>query len=280
MSRGSNSPVPLPSEDGSYEGSDNSDGSIQPSYTPEELGAMFLDFYKFLTTLHYDEASLKIPPPTGWPQITRKSRKFAHFKSDYALEVLRHLPYFNKDPLTQFYPRSQLLDFTDISREILEFYQTYDEDSEFWSTEDEVDEKDVVGFSGARENGSLFYLLVKDCEIIEVLVESSGAQSSIPVEEFFENLKERYQTLKLIPGRGRETINTREVSEIERRIMEEEVYAQTEDWETDLDIQYIRQVYRDHGWPNSFRFEEASEVIDGWQDALEEGPRSFGWGML
>ncbi|SPJ71633.1 uncharacterized protein FTOL_01361 [Fusarium torulosum] len=281
MSRRSDSPVLLPSPPPSDdEGSDDSDGSVQPPYTPEELGAMFLDFYKFLTTLHYDEASLKIPPPTGWPQITRESPKFAHFKSDYTLEVLRHLPYFNKEPLVQFYPRSELLDFTEISRETLEFYQAYDGDSEFWSTEDEVDEKDVVGFSRARANGSLFYLLVKDCEVIEDLIEGSGAQSSIPVEEFFENLKERYQTLKLIPARERETIDAERIPEIERRIMEEEVHAQAEDWETELDIQYIRQVYRDHGWPNSFRLEEASKVIDDWQDALEKGPRSYGWGQL
>jgi hypothetical protein len=273
-------PSPPPSDDGSDGGSNDSNGSVQPPYTPEELGAMFLDFYKFLTTLHYDESALKIPPPTGWPQITRESPKFAYFKSDYTLKVLRHLPYFNKEPLVQFYPRSELLDFTDIGRETLEFYQTCDEDSEFWSTEDEVDEKDVVGFSRARENGSLFYLLVKDCEIIEDLIEGSGAQSSIPVDEFFENLKERYQTLKLIPARERETIDAERVPEIERRIMEEEVHAQTEDWETDLDIQYIRQVYRDHGWPNSFRLEEASKVIDDWQDAMEEGSRSYSWGKL
>ncbi|KAH7235718.1 hypothetical protein BKA59DRAFT_485197 [Fusarium tricinctum] len=280
MSRRSNSPAPLPSpppsDDGSY-GSDDSDGSVQPPYTPQELGAMFLAFYKFLTTLHYDEASLKIPPLTGWPQITRTSPKFAHFKSDYTLEVLRHLPYFNQKPPAQFYPASELLDFTEISRETLKFYHAYDRDSEFWSTEDKVDERDVVGFSRARENGSLFYLLVKDCEIIEDLVEGSGAQSSIPVEEFFENLKEQYQTLKLIPSPGRETIYAERVPEIERRIMEEEVHAQTEDWGTYLDIQYIRQIYRDHGWPNSFRLEEASKVIDDWQEEVEKGPRRSMW---
>lgn len=203
-------PSPPPSDDGSY-GSGDSDGSVEPPYTPQEVGALFLDFYQFLTTLHYDEASLKIPPPTGWPQITRESPKFANFKSDYTLEVLHHLPYFNEEPFAQFYPASELLDFTEISRETLEFYQAYDGDSEFWSTEDKVDEKDVVGFSGARANGSLFYLVVKDCEIIEDLVESSGAQSSIPVEEVFENLKEQYRTLELTPGRGRETIYAKSV---------------------------------------------------------------------
>ncbi|KAG5664810.1 hypothetical protein KAF25_008544 [Fusarium avenaceum] len=280
MSRRSNSPVPLPSpppsDDGSY-GSDDSDGSVEPPYTPQELGALFLDFYQFLTTLHYDEASLKIPPLTGWPQITRESPKFANFKSDYTLEVLRHLPYFNKEPPAQFYPASELLDFIEISRETLEFYQAYDRDSEFWSTEDKVDEKYVVGFSGARANGSLFYLLVKDCEIIEDLVESSGAQSSIPVDELFENLKEQYRTLELVPGRGRETIHAKGVPEIERRITEEEVQAQTEEWGTNLDIQYVKQIYRDHGWPNSFRREEAFKVIDDWQHEIEGEPRRCMW---
>ncbi|KAM5516608.1 hypothetical protein FOXYSP1_03559 [Fusarium oxysporum f. sp. phaseoli] len=48
-----------------YEGSDVSDEHQEARLTPDELGALFIDFYTFLTTLKYDKSHLKIPPPTG-----------------------------------------------------------------------------------------------------------------------------------------------------------------------------------------------------------------------
>ncbi|KAF5688730.1 hypothetical protein FCIRC_1740 [Fusarium circinatum] len=125
---------PPPLDNGSYEGSDDgSDDPTNPRYIPEELGALFVDFYSFLTTLHYDQSDLKIPPPTGWPYITPES--CGHYKSDYAIQVLRHLPYFDS---------------------------TY-------------------------------------CEIFEDFY-AGDMLDTVPIETFFDNLKEQYETLKLIPG--------------------------------------------------------------------------------
>ncbi|KAF5644594.1 hypothetical protein F52700_2597 [Fusarium sp. NRRL 52700] len=204
--------IPPPSDNGSYQGSsDGSDGPTQPRYTPEELGALFVDFYSFLTTLHYNKSDLKIPPPTGWPQITPES--CGHYKADYAILALRHPPYFN-------------------------------------------------------------------CEIFEDF-HAGDMLDAVPIETFFDNLKEQYKTLKLIPGRKRITIEAEKFPEHDGRITEEAVNTQAEEWGTDLDIQYIRQVYRDYGWPESFRFQEASNVIDGWLTPLgggvRGGPRGLAW---
>ncbi|KAF5670507.1 hypothetical protein FHETE_4414 [Fusarium heterosporum] len=266
MSNHPNSPIPLPSpppsDGGSYAESDYSERSVQPRYTPQELGALFLDFYKFLTTLHYNESDLKIPPATGWPQITRESSKFANFKSDYTLEVLRHLPYFNEgDPITWFHYKSRLEDYTEIESSRLEFFQSLDADTPL----------------AGKESGSTYYLLVKECLIVEELGGGCGQGPPVAVEDFFERLRELYRTLNLIPGRNRETIEAWHIPEIDRRITEEEVHAQTEEWGTELDIQYIRQVYRDHGWPLTLHWEEASGVIDKWQNEVEEGPRESAW---
>lgn len=54
---------------------------------------MLLSFYRFLTALHYDITDLKVPPPEGWPGFT--PGECAHFRSDDAIQVLRHLPYLN-----------------------------------------------------------------------------------------------------------------------------------------------------------------------------------------
>ncbi|KAF4993625.1 hypothetical protein FGRMN_6343 [Fusarium graminum] len=281
MSNRSNLPIPLPSpppsDDGSYAESDGSEGSVQPRYTPQELGAIFLDFYKFLTTLHYDESDLKIPPVTGWPRITRESRRFANFKSDYTLEVLRHLPYFNEgDPTTWFHYKSRLRDFTEIESSELEFFQSIDADTPLYFTE-EIGPDDMVSFSTGTGPGSTYYLLVRECLIVEELGGGCGQGPPVAVEDFFERLRELYRTLNLIPRRDRETIQAWHIPDIERRITEEEVHAQTGYWGTELDIQYVRQVYRDHGWPLTLHWEEASDAIDEWQNDMEEGPQESAW---
>jgi hypothetical protein len=80
--------------------------SSSPAYTAEELAATFLDFYIFLTTLHYDAADLKIPPPEGWPNLTPEH--LASYKSSFAIEVLRRLPYFDSEATIHY--KSDLID--------------------------------------------------------------------------------------------------------------------------------------------------------------------------
>ena len=271
-------PTPPPSDDGS----DYSSEEAEPRLTPQELGALFLDFYTFLTTLHFNKSHLKIPPSTGWPHITPES--YDHFKSDYAIEVIRHLPYFSNECEDHIHYKSRPLDLTDCTLEDLKYHKENDPDQEYWSTENQQDPSDVFCFSQGYESyGRTFWLLVNDCEIIEDM-NRADMLSSVPVEEFFEKLKEEYKNLKLIPGKGRLTGEAGHVPEREGRIDRMEVDAQTESWGTDLDIQYLRQIYRDHGWPNSFDLEGATEAVDEWMEFLAESEgdgtgldRSYGW---
>jgi len=89
--------------------------------------------------------------------------------------------------------------------------------------------------------------------------------------------------LKLIPGGSRITIEAEKVPEREgkERITLDEVNSQTQKWRTDLDVQYVRQIYRDHGWPQSFNQAAASRAIDNWLEPAGadwmEGSRGFGW---
>ncbi|KAG8670661.1 hypothetical protein FPOAC2_07488 [Fusarium poae] len=277
-----NGDIPSPSSSGeeSYDESDASDGTTEPRYTPKELQAIFVDFYSFMTTLTYDKSHLKIPPPIGWPQITPES--CGHYKSDYAIEVIRHLPYFDSNCKSYIHYKSKLVDLTGFSLQDFERHKGRYKNWEFWSSEGELrDNGDVVCIAVGYESfGRELWLNVIDCEIFEDF-HAGDMLDAVPVETFFANLREKYETLKLIPGKGRITIEAEDVPEHVGRITEEEVNNQKEEWGTDLDIQYVRQVYRDHNWPRSFDLEAASLAIDNWLDPSGEslgcGPRGYGW---
>ncbi|RGP69390.1 hypothetical protein FLONG3_7786 [Fusarium longipes] len=272
-----------PCDLGTYQGSTrnrrlHSVGSGEPRLTPQELGALFVDFYSFMATLNFNKSDLKIPPPTGWPEITLES--CGHVKSDYAVEVIRHLPYFENKGTTQFHYRSKVLDLRAWTPEDFKSHHETHDGYEFWSSEDEQDPSDVVCIAeGYGTAGRVLWLLVKDGEIIEHL-NKVDLMSAVTVEDFFSNLGKEYENLKLIPGEGRITIEAENVPKRKRRITEDEVNSQTEEWGTELDIQYVRQIYRDHGWPHSFNFEAASRAINTWLEPLDsgkEGSRGLGW---
>ncbi|KAG5795991.1 hypothetical protein H9Q69_004939 [Fusarium xylarioides] len=184
--------TPPESDDGSYESSDVSDEQQEPRLTPDELGALFVDFCSFLTSLHYDKSHLKIPPPTGWPELTPEST--AHFKSDYAIQVTRYLPYFDSTCVEYVHYKSKLLDLTAFTLGDLEKHRNYHQDWEFWSSErGQMDPSDVVCIAVAHESFSReLWLNVKDCEIFEDF-HAGDMLDAVPVEDFFSNLKERYQ---------------------------------------------------------------------------------------
>lgn len=248
--------------------------------TPDELRALFIDFYTFLATLHYDKSYLTIPPPTGWPELTPES--CAHFKSDSAVPVIRHLPYFDSTCIEYIHYKSKLLDLTAFTQKYFEKHRNYHQDWEFWSSEGELmDPGDVVYIAVGHESFSHeLWLNVRDCEIFEDF-HGGDMLDAVPVEQFLDRFKEQYETLKLIPGRCRITIEGEKVPEHGRGITEEEVTEQTEEWGTDLDVQYVRQIYREHGWPGSFDMETASEAIDKWLEPLGGseggGPRGLAW---
>ncbi|KAH7113134.1 hypothetical protein B0J13DRAFT_590763 [Dactylonectria estremocensis] len=168
---------------------------------------------------------------------------------------MRHLPYFDNKSTAYIHFKSRLLDFTAFTLQNYEKHKSFHEGLEFWSDEGEVDPSDVVCIAVGHESfGRQLWLNVKDYEIHEDMV-AGDMVDAVQVETFFENLKEQYQTLKLIPGRGRITIEADKTPEREGRITEEE---------------YVRQIYRQHGWPDAFCKEEAFKAVDDWIDPLYE----------
>ncbi|EGP88761.1 uncharacterized protein MYCGRDRAFT_91624 [Zymoseptoria tritici IPO323] len=86
---------------------------------------------------------------------------------------------------------------------------------------------------------------------------------------------------ELCPGREvwlATTSKAHEVSAREERggpITEKEVRAQEEDWGTELDELFVKQMWRQYGWPEAFRREEAVEAMEAFMAFHTK--RRYGW---
>ncbi|KAK2599167.1 hypothetical protein QQS21_005357 [Conoideocrella luteorostrata] len=261
------------SDDGSHSSCADTNDSNSGSYTAQEFGEIFRDFYSFLTTLHYDPAKLKLPPPDGWPHMTDKY--CAGFKSDFVIDVMRHLPYFQRDSESAaIHYKSWLVDYSAWSTKAFKKGdQAVDEMAFVDKDGDPVDAQDVFYFAEGRETyGRYMWLIPRDGTVVEELVRSNDEDMG-DIKSYFEDLKGKYQSLRLIPCVGRITIEAEEVEEHEEEITKEEVYAQAEEWGTDLDIQFVRQLYRQFGWPMSFDKDAARGAVD---ELFEEMPEERG----
>lgn len=219
--------------------------------------------------LHYDAEDLKIPPPEGWPELTQET--LAGLKSSYTIEVLRRLPYFNSE--ADIHYKSELLDYTSHQdRELLtpsDIFGDYCESSE-------INPVHVIYIASGHESGGRDLLLdVQHGEIIEEELKCRHVTTD-DARQYFDALKEAYRCLKLIPCLEKDTIEAWEVEERPDKITEEELRAQTEPWGTKLDVQYLRQLYRQHGWPDAFRKEDCKEAVDELVDSMIDG-RLGGW---
>jgi hypothetical protein len=263
---------PTPPSDAGSDSSGSYTSSNNPTYTPDELAAIFLDFYTFLTTLHYNQDDLKVPPPAGWPHLTREH--CGDSKSDYAMEVLRRLPYFDSTHNADVHFNSRLIDYSSIEREHFQSDEWKLDGEEFWSSERVVDPVDLLLIAQGHEScGRNLILIVHEGEIIEDMIRC-GVVGSYDIKSYFEDLKDAYRSLKLLPCIGRNTIDAHSVIDRPSTITEEEYRAQpTDRWGTELDIQYVRQIFRQYGWPHAFRKDDANKAIDELMDRLEQAGR-------
>ena len=263
-------PLELPSDDDALENS----SEARPRYTPEELAAIFLDFYQFLTTLHYKPESLKVPPPEGWGDKVHR-----HCKSDYAVEVLRRLPYFDSEDVTAIHYKSSLLDYTSLPPDYFaeSWKDTAGDYYDFMREDHPVDPTDVVFIATGYESGGREFLLDVHRGEMTMDVIRCNNLDAVDVKEFFAALKEEYRSLRLIPYKGSVPMEAEDISECDEEITEAEICAQPEDWWTELDALYVRQMYRSYGWPDAFRREEAWKAMDELYEAVQEAGRDYWW---
>ncbi|KAF2157599.1 hypothetical protein K461DRAFT_289901 [Myriangium duriaei CBS 260.36] len=245
----------------------------EPKYSPAELAEIFLDFYTFLTTLHFAPSDLKVPPPEGWPMLNQE--RCEGWKSDFALEVVRHLPFLNSEAQMEY--KCCLLDYTELPDE---HFKEGDFNEELMAQYWEDDGKDAASIfaiaHGYESGGVTLYLDVHNGEILEDIVRMNPGETA-DVKEYFDVLKEKYRSLKLIPCLGRIVMDAERTEERESEITEEEFHEHLEGKARQYDdiyIQYIRQMYRRLGWPDAFRREEAYKAVNELMDSMEE---KYGW---
>lgn len=255
-----------PSDVESSDSDSSQSGPREPRYAPQEYTGIFLDFYTFLTTLHYNAEYLKIPPPEGW---TFTSEFYSELgtnlgKSDLVLEVLRYLPYFDNKCQQHVHYKCSLIDFTTYPPDHLEDVLYRDEEFLWDLEEDDANIAEVICFAtGGESGGRRLFLNVRDGSIIEDRV-AYGTREPVEVKKFFDNLKEAYRNLKLIPCPGRTPEEGDQIEEADpgTQITQAQVLNQERNWGTKLDIQYIRQLYRQYGWPDNFQKDIVTTVIN------------------
>ncbi|KFY32328.1 hypothetical protein V493_00303 [Pseudogymnoascus sp. VKM F-4281 (FW-2241)] len=140
-----------------------------------------------------------------------------------------------------------------------------------------VDPRDVVCLATGQEAGGVhLFLDVRRGEITEDEVKCD-TKNAVDVVVFFERFKEMYRSLKLIPCADYEmmVIDQRDDPEAEGKEDGEEVSTevmmrQKELWETEMDVRWLRGLYRRLGWPDNFQRVEAEREVDEAMDAMWE----------
>jgi hypothetical protein len=224
-----------------------------PPYSAKEIVEIFTDFYTFLTTLHYNPGELVTPPPQGWPNLAPGSDLDA--KSDLALEVIRSLPYL--DSSADVHYKSRLVNYSTVDRSYFVGKRPFPGEESFEDLPDHV----FIFALGHESGGRSLFLDVNTGEVIEEMIRMERKPPQ-DAKTYFAELKEDYRSLKLIPIRGMDSIEAWYAEERETPITEKELLAQTDDWETELDVQYLRQVYRACGWPSAFSKDEAFDEVE------------------
>jgi hypothetical protein len=250
----------------------------EPPYSAQELGAIFLNFYKFLATLHYDPSDLKIPPSQGW-SVEKLPQNVIKNKSDVMGEVMRHLPYFSKpksNKTPQLDWKCTLLSYIDPDEhenaEYREDFTLGEMNADFMSDQGPVDQANLLVIAWGYESGGINLILdVVHGQITQDII-GVDVESPEDVQEYFDKKKTAFRAMKLIGCPGRETWLSDHVGPSDapirqdrsEPITEEEVRAQSKKWGTDLDREYVKQVWKQHGWPDAFRREEAVKSIESF----------------
>ncbi|KAF4447243.1 hypothetical protein F53441_9201 [Fusarium austroafricanum] len=237
----------------------------EPAYTTQELVDIILEYYKFLTTIHYNPADLKIPPPGGWTNLTPEVLS-GYDKSEYVLGLIRQIPCFDrsKGPAGFLY-KSGLLDFSVYTSKDFEEDVDMEGIVDFASVEGQANPRHFFRLAEGRESGGHeVWLNAKDGEITDFEIRGDGADP-VDIRTYFQGLKEKYQKLDLFPGEGSVTHDFSDIPESEDAITEEQFLAQGPEVDTFDNVQFGRNLYRKFGWPENFQREACWKEVSRLQ---------------
>jgi hypothetical protein len=103
----------------------------------------------------------------------------------------------------------------------------------------------------------------------------SNLLEGVEVKSFFRDLRERYETLEMVPVPGR---MYEDVPEIEHEETVEDPFEMADREKAEIEIQKrFKQIYREHGWPGqAYKKEEALAAVEAFRRRVEEYEKKIG----
>jgi hypothetical protein len=256
------------------------------SYSESASVAAISDFFKFLTSMYLDEATVEWPPEGGWPGITGDTLESLS-KSERVISLLRQIPYMRDVSLEGDGERPQGAPEANFCN-----WKEYAEGSEGRNpsrvnefkllTEGFVWQRttpDIVGLLVASRDDSPPILLdtkygiaywpecpdeirhetrqeqVQDDSDAWATQEEADWRCDAPawtITDFFAMLREQFEQLRFIPINGRQVIDS---------------YSEYSD---DGEMEpMLQEIYREHGWPKLEDYNK-EECIQAVEQALAE----------
>lgn len=251
------------------------------SYSREATVAAFRDFYQFLTKMYLPQNMVEEPPAGGWPAITDKNVHILG-KNDEVAELMRHLSYIADDCLLA--PHAEIAHWPALLSRHPNVKKPFDETA--------VDAVRIIteGLEWENVPASAFGLSIGDDKFIldtrfgivhcldtPIEVKDAAPRQAITddfanrtpanehgwrccgaawaIDDFFEVLKERYRGLLYLPVH-------------ETRIEEWfDEYEEDDDYRPVL--RCIRQVYKEHSWPDLSVYTK-KECVESMDRMIEE----------
>ncbi|KAI9796648.1 MAG: hypothetical protein M1833_006088 [Piccolia ochrophora] len=259
-----------------------------PGFSRDATVEAVRSFYHLVTSFHIPREALKEPPKEGWPKLTREFLAPLK-KTDTVYDLLAHLPYLNwdwaRDGLEIDYEMCAVDYVGSGAQKTLERGKRgnmIDPDPDMALLPPSVVS---LACTPGHRNG---YWLLLDTETglitwyfnqgytdmnywaqRRMFPDSPGeywnmsavgikqedrwrGQSTWPVVEYFELLKEQYRKLEIVRYSSFAPQESKPSADIMMKvpIRSTKVYCHIfEDEEVDPDVESLREIYRDHGWP-------------------------------
>lgn len=232
--------------------------------------APFYEYYHFLGRLHIPESAIRHPPPGGWPNITRETcTEFG--KTDFVVDVLRHLPFIAEDGRQNFHNidyKSNAVDYSTATRETFADEEIQSGLILTYGTQGPVVEHTLVIAIGYESGGVELYFDTRSGVMYEEIVRVGG-DVHLPVREYFEMKMDQCRELQqvFVPGEDPAWGGFgEEVGPYDAAAMEESgepsLPDELFDMGSDEDLEWVRHLYRKFGWPGEdWRKEEGLKAI-------------------
>lgn len=249
----------------------------------DNMVAPFYEYYAFHGRLHIPVSGIKHPPVGGWPNITVENCS-GFGKSDFVVDVLRHLPYIVEDDrrtnninIHNIDYKSNVLDYSMVSRETFGRVGRVKKDIKYGEImHDHVTKHKVVITEGYESGGVVLLLDTSTGEIFEEIVRD-GPGETLPVRDYFTLKMKQCKELRLVfvpledphPGdydKVEPPYDAAAMEEAGEPSLPDKYFF----FDDDKDLEWVRHLYRKFGWPRKdWQKEEGLKAIADFRDRRE-----------